>query len=216
MLSICMFALCGTAKADPQITECLNAGGNWIGGGNGCAWPPGSGTCGNQRFYRGQTCSCGGGGCTVTGPRTGDRAISDPQLLNLAKRSVLPSTGNKGALDNHGEIDGVYSCNASIADSGTAGAPFHATVSINGHADGSSVILVAAESKAQPLYGYGNGKIGDIDGHSFHGTTSFNQPFAMKASYLSSTGGKALDEIALSGTFGLSATRMANLTCIAK
>ena len=150
---------------------------------------------------------------TASSPHSG-RAVTDPELLNRAQPRAASAPA--GTLDNQGEIDGVYACTVTLTTNGVTGAPFNATISVNGHADGSEELLVAAESATQQLSGYGAGMIGDVDDMTFHGTNSFNQPFTLKAAYASSTGGKTDDELTLNGTFGISPAQTANLNCMAK
>jgi hypothetical protein len=224
---ICFFTLYGTAQADPRTQQCTDSGGQWNAGFGACIYAPGTMDCGGKPAFAGQTCSCGAGGCTVTGQRSAHavrptesaKPVNDLELLNGVQRAVVSGNANTptGTLDNQGEIDGVYDCNVTLTSGGVTGAPFNATISVNGHADGSEVMTIQATKVSNPqFYGYGSGMVGDIDAVTFHGTNSFKQPFSLTSAYASSTGGAALDQLTLTGTYAISATQTANLACTAK
>jgi len=183
---VCLFTLHGAAYGAPPQSE------------NGLNAPDTTG----RSFTPGKTVHQG-------------KPVQAPELLNRS-RSTSPPPGGNGRLDNQGELDGVYACSVTFVTDGVVGAPFNATISLNGHADGEQVLLVAAETRTQPFFGYGSGMIGDVDDSTFHGTNSFNQPFSLKAAYASSTGTAVDDELTLTGTYGISSSQTANLSCVAK
>ena len=85
-----------------------------------------------------------------------------------------------------GPMDGIYSCSVRLL-----GATYPSYITVNGHADGSSVFAVAAVNPSQVFYGYG---IGAATQSSFSGSTMFGAPFSL--TYNPITG-------ALSGNIGI-------------
>lgn len=85
-----------------------------------------------------------------------------------------------------GPIDGIYACSVNLL-----GTSYSSYVTINGHADGSTIYTVAAVSPSQTFYGYG---IGSATATSFTGSTMFGAPFNLTIN--PATGG-------ISGTIGI-------------
>jgi hypothetical protein len=68
-----------------------------------------------------------------------------------------------------GPIDGIYSCGVSAAGKNT-----QVYVTINGHADGTTIYVPAAISPTNEAHGYG---MGTATSTSFSGTTMYGLPF---------------------------------------
>jgi len=78
-----------------------------------------------------------------------------------------------------GPLDGIYTCNASLA-----GSNYTSYVTVNGHPDGGTIYAVAAVSPSQYFYGYG---IGQASVTNFVGSTMYGYPFSFNANTMTGT-----------------------------
>ena len=165
-------------------------------------------------------CFAGAGPESVpVSPRQPAQSVSsDPELLNMRTANASRVAARAGAsapapLGNRGLIDGVYACDVTVG-----GKSERSVITFNGHADGSTIYIVAAmrthyidTNASQAFRGFG---VGQLSATGFAGTTWDGQSFNFRALGLEESHQQGTyDVLRLAGQVGIAPNLTAQMNC---